>query len=100
MQLCLAKEKKEMSPFRVIFPIKFYRSAFDNFNHAHKNTLLGNASTHVIAVTVFSGKKQKTFAKTVEEWSAIEQCADIEKTVMSTANTVYQGKALEVARIN
>ena len=56
-----------MSPFRVIFPIKFYRSAFDNFNHAHKNTLLGNASAHVIVVTVFSGKKQKTFAKTVEE---------------------------------
>ena len=74
--------------------------AFDNFNHANKNTLLGNTSAHDIAVTVFSGKKQKAFAKTVEEWSAIEQCADIEKTVMSTANTVYRGKILKVARIN
>ena len=100
MQLCLAKEKKEMSPFRVIFPIKFYRSAFDNFNHAHKNILLGNASAHYIAVTVFLGKTRQTFAKTVEEWSAFEQCPDIDKTAMSTINTVYRGKWLEVARIN
>ena len=41
--------------------------AFDSFNDANKNTLLGNTSAHDIAVTVFSGKKQKAFAKTVEE---------------------------------
>ena len=39
-------------------PSSFTVAAFDNFNHANKNTLLGNANAHDIAVTVFSEKTQ------------------------------------------
>ena len=43
--------------------IKFYCSGFGNFDHPDKNILLGNASVHDIAVTVFPGKTRQTFAK-------------------------------------
>ena len=81
-------------------PSSFTVARYDNFGYVDKNILLGNASAHYIAVTVFLGKTRQTFAKTVEEWSAFEQCPDIDKTAMSTVNTVYRGKWLEVARIN
>ena len=81
-------------------PSSFTVARYDNFGYVDKNTLLGNASAHYIAVTVFLGKTRQTFAKTVEEWSAFEQCPDTDKTAMSTVNTVYRGKWLEVARIN
>ena len=101
MQLCLAKEKKNVALLSHFPPSSFTVAAFNNFYHLYKNTLTENGSAIAAAVIFFQEKPNKPLRKQLKNERPLSnvQFDNIDKTAMSTANAVHQDKGFEVPRI-